>query len=293
MLLWTGMGEAADIKLWKAGKNNVTTPVAVGIGKGAAHPEAMLHVDGGIKMGNDSSACTRAKAGTVRWTGKDFEGCNGKNWLSLTSDKSSKSDSPVGIPIVKSATGRIWMDRNLGAAQVATAIDDPAAYGDLYQWGRGTDGHEKRKSKVTYTLSNSAVPGHSSFIYAYVQPQDWLETQNDELWQGEENVINNPCPLGFRLPTKEEWQAEIDAYGTSMEALFNSPLKLTAAGNRCPGFVTVVMCATPGTEGDYWSSTISSDHSQYVEYLYFNRWDDIQLKSDARANGMSVRCIKK
>lgn len=291
LLLWTGTGETAAVDLWKGGKDKVTTPVAVGIGRGAARPQAMLHVDGGIKMGDDSSACTRAKAGTVRWTGKDFEGCNGKNWLSLTSDNLSVSDAPVGVPIVKSATGRTWMDRNLGAAQVATAIDDPAAYGDLYQWGRGTDGHEKRKSNVTYTLSNSAVPGHSSFIYAYVQPQDWLATQNDKLWQSE-NGINNPCPPGFRLPTKEEWQAEVDAYGTSMEALFNSPLKLTAAGSRCPGFVTVVMCAASGNEGYYWSSTVSSEYSQYVEYLYSNRWAGIQLKSDSRANGMSVRCIK-
>jgi uncharacterized protein (TIGR02145 family) len=276
--------------VWKVEEDKITTPVAVGIGKGATLPEAMLHVDGGIKIDNDSSTCTSAKAGTIRWTGKDFEGCTGKEWISLTGSISSHPDPSDGVPIVRSATGRIWMDRNLGATQVATAIDDSAAYGDLYQWGRGTDGHEKRKSKVTYTLSNSAAPGHSSFVYAYVQPQDWLAIQNDELWQNE--GINNPCPSGFRLPTREEWQAELDAYGTSMEALFNSPLKLTAAGSRCPGFVTVVMCATPGTEGDYWSNTVSSEYSQYVEYLYFNRWDGIQLKSDSRANGMSVRCIK-
>jgi len=43
---------------------------------------------------------------------------------------------------VKSATGKIWMDRNLGASQVATSSTDAAAYGDLYQWGRAADGHE-------------------------------------------------------------------------------------------------------------------------------------------------------
>lgn len=29
-------------------------------------------------------------------------------------------------------TGQVWMDRNLGASQVATAFDDAASYGDLY-----------------------------------------------------------------------------------------------------------------------------------------------------------------
>ena len=31
------------------------------------------------------------------------------------------------------------MDKNLDASQVATSITDAAAYGDLYQWGRGTN----------------------------------------------------------------------------------------------------------------------------------------------------------
>ena len=33
------------------------------------------------------------------------------------------------------------MDRKLGASRNATSIDDSSAYGCLYQWGRGLDGH--------------------------------------------------------------------------------------------------------------------------------------------------------
>lgn len=32
-------------------------------------------------------------------------------------------------------TGKVWMDRNLGATQAATGVNDVASYGDLYQWG--------------------------------------------------------------------------------------------------------------------------------------------------------------
>lgn len=35
-----------------------------------------------------------------------------------------------------------WMDRNLGARRVATAINDVLSYGNHYQWGRPADGHE-------------------------------------------------------------------------------------------------------------------------------------------------------
>ncbi len=41
----------------------------------------------------------------------------------------------VKTAAVSSATGKIWMDRNLGASQVAISSNDAAAYGDWYQWG--------------------------------------------------------------------------------------------------------------------------------------------------------------
>jgi hypothetical protein len=48
------------------------------------------------------------------------------------------------VDVLNPATGKTWMDRNLGAAQLATASNDVAAYGDLYQWGRFSDGHQCR-----------------------------------------------------------------------------------------------------------------------------------------------------
>jgi hypothetical protein len=66
--------------------------------------------------------------------------------------------------------GECWMDRNLGASRVATAYNDSVAYGDLFQWGRGDDGHQNRDSGVTSTLSTTDNPGHSNFIYGTVAP---------------------------------------------------------------------------------------------------------------------------
>ena len=39
-----------------------------------------------------------------------------------------------------------WLDRNLGALQVCTSSTDEKCYGDLFQWGRGDDGHQDRNS---------------------------------------------------------------------------------------------------------------------------------------------------
>ncbi len=56
------------------------------------------------------------------------------------------------------------MDRNLGATQAATSSSDANSYGDLCQWGRGTDGHQIRTSNTNSTLSSADEPGNANFI---------------------------------------------------------------------------------------------------------------------------------
>lgn len=130
------------------------------------------------------------------------------------------------------ATGKVWMDRNLGATQVATSSTDTNAYGFLYQWGRGTDGHQIRNSSSTTTLSGSDTPGHGNFITSLNFPYDWRSPQNGSLWQGIGGV-NNPCPPGYRLPSEAEWKSERQSWKSDDSfGAFSSPLKLPVSGNR-------------------------------------------------------------
>ena len=151
------------------------------------------------------------------------------------------------------------MDRNLGASQVATSSTDSAAYGDLYQWGRGADGHEKRTSPINTTISTTDVPGHGSFIINYNSPYDWRVPQNNNLWQGMA-ATTNPCPSGFRLPTEEELLTEWTSWGIgdgdSAAKAYTSPLKLVVAGQR---HYRDSVIRAEGDSGYYWSSTVSSD----------------------------------
>jgi len=228
----------------------------------------------GLKAVNDSSTCDASKAGTIRWTGSDFEGCNGMAWIVLS--------MPYGT--VTSA-GQVWMDRNLGASRVATSVSDSAAYGDLYQWGRLTDGHEKRASSTTTTYSNTDVPGHGSFILGEASPYDWRTPQNDNLWQGVTGT-NNPCPAGFRLPTAAEWETEISSWSSNNSVgAFASPLKLVMADNR---FYNNGDINDTGNYAYYWSSTVVGSNSRYLLFeigfaVVFDTY---------RANGFSVRCLK-
>jgi uncharacterized protein (TIGR02145 family) len=136
-------------------------------------------------------------------------------------------------------TGKIWMDRNLGATRAATSSTDADAYGHLYQWGRASDGHQLRTS------------------------YDWRSPQNDNLWQGV-NAVNNPCPAGFRLPTEAELNAERQSWISNDAAgAFASPLKLPVAGYRLSSNGSL---SNVDSFGYYWSSNVDGTYSRYLVF---------------------------
>lgn len=187
---------------------------------------------------------------------------------------------------VVSKTGRIWMDRNLGASQVATSPTDEKSYGYYYQWGRGNDGHQLPNSLTTTVKSQSDQPGNGLFILVSGPNNlDWRVISNPNLWQGV-NGINNVCPAGFRIPTDQEWQQEKNTWSTSNDiGGFNSALKLPLSGNRIAEYGTL---SGLGVYADYWSSTVLADRRGVM--VLTNNFADIY--HDPSPYGYCVRCIK-
>ncbi len=175
------------------------------------------------------------------------------------------------VDVTNPITGKTWMDRNLGASQVATSSTDAEAYGDLYQWGRGADGHQCRNSATTTTLSSSDQPGHGDFI---INSADWLIISNNTLWQVI-NGSNNPCPIGYRIPTETE---------LSQENVTN--LNLTMGGYRSNSSGALFYA---GTTGRYWSSTLDSlNNGRFLSISSYAT----AMSASYRIFGCSVRCIK-
>ncbi len=208
--------------------------------------------------------------------------------------------------VVSPKTGRTWMSFNLGATRVpATAQNDALNYGDLYQWGRGNDGHQSLKGtlttdqKYTGTLPaayNDPLMATIGSKFIATTGQDWLSTNYDGLWQGV-NGINNPCPSGFRVPSRLEWNAELPSTITTRTNAYTSFLKLTIGGRRTN--VTGAMDST--ASGYYWTSTVvgvlGTDYSRfsnsYVLGLYGSGNPNVRTNIFAnRSMALAVRCIK-
>jgi uncharacterized protein (TIGR02145 family) len=195
-----------------------------------------------------------------------------------------KRDTTTEIVDLTGPGGGVWMDRNLGATQVAASITDAASYGDLYQWGRDSDGHESRTSSTTATTVTTAAAGHGDFITAGSgTSNNWTDfADEDTLWQSN---VKNPCPLGYRMPTEIELQNEITAFSSSDSAGAFSALKLPAAGRRSYSNGTL---GDVGSFGRYWSSTVSSAEART---MYFSS-SNAGIVNRERALGYSLRCIK-
>ncbi len=200
------------------------------------------------------------------------------------------------VEVYNPETGNTWMDRNLGASRACLSSDDEQCYGDLFQWGRFADGHQCRDwdgcadnpdKCHTTGLADTYLPDEGQDWYGQfiTSSSDWLDDPEGGLWQGDGGV-NDPCPEGFRLPTSDEFEEEVQSWDSEDAAgAFGSPLKLPVAGYRSNSNGSLYY---DDTTGFYWSNNLSGNHS---EFLLFNHLP-AGISSHHRATGVPVRCIK-
>jgi hypothetical protein len=215
--------------------------------------------------------------------------------------------------VVSPHTGKIWLDRNLGASMVCTEsrdsgsfVDDDAyvtsqqnCFGDYYQWGRESDGHEKSNSSATSTRASSITSVGNQFILNSPDPHDWLQnTTNDSTNIDDNGSLRQAnwsktdgtsiCPVGFRVPTIEELRAEtVDLSGfDNRDDAFNSFLKLPSSGYRDGGDGALY---SQGNDGDLWSASESGSCASLVAFFSS---DAAWYSNGSRATGSQVRCLR-
>ena len=226
-----------------------------------------------------------------------------------TASAPSGSVTPAPISQVNGSGGTYtFLSHNLGAD---TSLDphNPVVglQGGYVQWGKpgptnwvgaANDGVNGFAAAPTSGNSNSGA------IFGWSQT-----TAADSSWNSntEENPVkvtaNDPCPTGYRVPTRAEWVA-VNSNNTAFRtgpftssateygsALHYGPdastksLTLPAAGTRN---VTNGALYSRGNLGYYWSST---ENGSNAYYLRFNSSNVNPATNRYRPFGFSVRCI--
>lgn len=234
---------------------------------------------------------------------KCLEIWNGDNWFNVCTNTIINTFHTEIVEIFNPITERIWMDRNLGANQAATSSTHEAAFGDLYQWGRAADGHEKifreAGDEPTSGIYDGVLNGFPSSAVASgawdglfitsngFANNDWLGlNKNDNLWQGT-NGVNNPCPDEYRLPTHAEFADELGTWTSNNDVGAYQSIKLTSTPIRLTD--GTFLSLTSLKLGLYWTSTVSGNNIRIISFQQNN--SSINPVS-SRAEALPVRCIK-
>src|SRR5574344_552974 len=184
-------------------------------------------------------------------------------------------------------------------------------YGKLYQWGRkdgqgwgaGTGQDATYPSGDNISLTNPATLEAAEAAKFYTS---WNKTiAPDGTWgtsdPWETKTTYDPCPAGWRIPTKTElyalignadgkgnWTQKDGQNGRWFDGTTNtsqtSGVFLPAAGSRDGSGTS----SNRNIVANYWSSTRSGTSAYF---LYFNNWQTLNLNTDC-VTGMPIRCVK-
>lgn len=166
---------------------------------------------------------------------------------------------------------KCWIAQNLGADRQALSYNDDTEASAGWYWQFNRKQGYKHDGMVTRTPN-------TSWITSINENSSWTQA-------------NDPCSLllgsGWRIPVNIEWnKAEANAKFGSNNNYFNSDLRLHLAGYFHP---TQGDLLSRGVVGLYWSANQGIPSNGFFQQ-FSNNFQ--AFYSDAKANGLTVRCIK-
>ena len=215
------------------------------VGIGIIGPAEKLEVNGAIKIGTTSNT----NAGTIRWTGTDFEGYTGSEWKSLTSGGGGSSGGGVyGINVETLSANKTltpgvdamyqYLDPN-GTHRVITLATSTAKAGDRFiirHNGTYDDTHylSVRQGASTFPLDFIYAGAIKEFIF---DGTNWISAENGT---GEDNdkkynVTIGSKAMGSNYGAAVGYSASGSSYGAAVGCQTNGNFYGTAVGYYANG----------------------------------------------------------
>ena len=247
--------------------------------------EEKMEIQGAIQIANSEDP--KPDAGTIQWTGSDFEGYNGSQWMSLTSgsgDTGVATDIDGNEYLTVLIGTQTWMKENLRTARYKDGT--PIAKVTDTVWA-ATDSTGK------YCWFDN---DENEYDMPYGKLYNWYAV----------NDIRGLCPTGWHVPTDTEWTTLTDFLGGIGGAggkmkipetvIWNSPN--TGATNESGftglpgGFRTTSSSFNNiGFIAYFWSSTESDSSNAWYRRLN-NSNADVNTPNGDKRVGFSVRCLR-
>ena len=144
------------------------------VGVGVVTPKQKLDIEGGIEVGNT----TTETAGTIRWTGVDFEGYDGSAWVSLTSEEAAPAVPAVDPNYTECINlGGNWIDAQsmcyVGGSSCPSGWSPNASYSSTVPNSGSTSrsgchrGNNLPPTSCATGSHNRANVGVESCVYGY------------------------------------------------------------------------------------------------------------------------------
>lgn len=174
----------------------------------------------------------------------------------------------------------IWLDRNMGSPNTceADSLNNEECFGEYYQWGRLTEGHQAKDS-LTTNKGSANIEGKFVKIAA-LDNEDWINDDingesRSNLWK--DNNQGLLCPNDWAVPTKENFEAVKD---------ISERLLIPETGVRDAQTANYLI------NGDAVLWTASTPNSSTEKANAYDANNKV-IGSTSRAKGLPVRCIKK
>ena len=188
----------------------------------------------------------------------------------------------LGLP-----SGRLWADRNVGAAS-------PESYGDYFMWG-STEPDTDSVCDWAHAPFNG---GSSSFDEEYFKANSGTWLNADFTLKPEYDAAHVIMGGSWRMPTSAEMQELLDGTTQTVETLNGvKGMRFTSKSNGNSIFIPLAGIRfgsnvyDMGVYGFAWSSSLSAGNASRSHNLHFSLNGDAIVNNLSRYGGFDVRGV--